>query len=87
MDVTDELAEGNENAEGEEVMDAEEITFQFPETDEGDYDERYAELTPEEAAELRKQQEAEIARQKAEYDRACREGKHCSLQAVLNRLN
>lgn len=74
VDVTDELAEGNENAEGEEVMDAEEITFQFPETDEGDYDERYAELTPEEAAELRKQQEAEIARQKAEYDRACREG-------------
>ena len=72
VDVTDELAADNDNAE--EVMDAEEISFQFPETDDGYYDERYAELTPEQAAELRKQQAEEIARQKAEYERTCREG-------------
>ena len=72
VDVTDELAEN-------EAEDGEEITFAFPEM--GDIygeetdDEDLVDLSPEEAARVRKEKAEAEARRKAEYERVCEVGK------------
>ena len=70
VDVTDEAPENDTD----HTEEAEEISFEFPvqETDEDDED--LVGLSPEEAIELRKRKEEEIARRKAEYEQTLAEG-------------
>ncbi|MBO5240883.1 MAG: hypothetical protein J6B56_05660 [Clostridia bacterium] len=67
VDVTDEELENGE-AEGEEAV------FAFPAFDADEDDEELVSLTPEQAAELRKQKEEAALRRKADYERCCKEG-------------
>ena len=68
VDVTDELAEG-----AEEGMDAEEISFEFPDFVEEE-DEDLIGLDPAEAEKRRQEKAAEAAKRRVEYDRYCAEG-------------
>lgn len=75
VDVTDELAEEGEAAEGEGAATEEavdELTFEFPEMDEDDED--LVGLTPEEALALRKKKEEEARLKKEEYEKLVAEG-------------
>ena len=71
VDVTD--AETDLGVEADET-DGEEAVFEFPTFDMDEDDEDLVNLTPEEAAALRKQKEEAVARRKAEYERCCKEG-------------
>lgn len=71
VDVTDELAEGEE-AETEETEGADEMTFEFPDMDEDDED--LVGLSPEEAMALRKKKEEEARQRREEYEKLVAEG-------------
>lgn len=73
VDVTDELTAENENAEGEETLEAEEISFEFPDFVE-ETDEDLIGLTPEDAERIRKERAEAAARRRADYERYCAEG-------------
>ncbi len=74
VDVTDELAEGAENdAENGEEVDAEEISFEFPDFVEEE-DEDLIGLDPAEAEKRRQEKAAAAAARRAEYERYCAEG-------------
>ena len=68
VDVTDELAEKDE--EGQEV---DEMSFEFPMFDGEEDDEDLVGLSPEEAAALRKQKAEAAEKRRAEYEQACAE--------------
>ncbi len=70
VDVTDELAEGVDGVNSEEVE--EEVSFSFPMLDEDDED--LVGLSPEEALALRQKKEEEKQKRKEEYARLCEEG-------------
>ncbi len=72
VDVTD--TEVNAGADEMEEMDGEEAVFEFPAFAMDEDDEDLVGLTPEEAAELRKQKEEAAAKRKADYERCCKEG-------------
>ena len=67
VDVTDEAVD-------QEAVDEEEAVFEFPTFDTDEDDEDLVGLSPEEAAELRKQKEEALAQRKADYARFCQEG-------------
>lgn len=69
VDVTDELAMDDET---EEAVD--EVSFEFPMTDEEEDDEDLVGLSPEEAMALKKQKVEAAERRKAEYAQAIEEG-------------
>lgn len=71
VDVTDALVEDGEMPVEDE---GEEVSFEFPMLDTDEDDEDLVGLTPEEAAKVRKQKEEEIAKRKADYEQACKEG-------------
>ncbi len=73
VDVTDELTAENEKAEGEAMLDAEEISFEFPDFVE-ETDEDLIGLDPAEAERIRKERAAAAARRRADYERYCAEG-------------
>ncbi len=72
VDVTDELAEGQDTEQNVEER-GEEIAFAYPMLDEED-DEDLVGLSPEEAAALRKQKIEAAQRQRAEYEQTVAEG-------------
>lgn len=73
VDVTDELAEGEEAAT-ETEYEGDEVAFEFPVFDVDEDDEDLVGLSPEEAAELKRQKAEAAALRKAEYDRLVKEG-------------
>ena len=73
--VVDNLEESLEDLE--EEGDGEEVTFEFPELEEDDED--LVNLTPEEAAALRRKKAEEEAQRKADYKRFCEEGEELLL--------
>ena len=73
VDVTDELADGQETEDGEESVAAEEIAIEFPEFEEYE-DEDLIGLDPAEVERRRQEKAAEAARIRAEYEQYCKEG-------------
>jgi hypothetical protein len=73
VDVTDELAE-NEQEEATQMEIEDEIAFEFPMLDTDEDDEDLVGLSPEEAARVRREKEEALAKRKADYEEACKEG-------------
>ena len=73
VDVTDELADGADEALADGELDAEEISFEFPDFVEEE-DEDLIGLDPAEAEKRRKEKAEAAAQRRAEYDRYCAEG-------------
>lgn len=74
VDVTEEGTQPDAESVEEEVETADEIAFQFPVFETEEETEDYAELSIEDALKLYKEKEEAQARQKAEYEKACKEG-------------
>ena len=72
VDVTDEMADGTDTEDGEE------ISFEFPTLegfDEGQDHEDLVDLSPEEAERVMKERAAELERRRNEYESTCAQGK------------
>lgn len=70
VDVTDEALDEND----ESVIDAEEINFEFPNFEEGEMDEDWIGLSPEELEKRRKEKEEEENKRRLQYEESVQKG-------------